>query len=176
MTDRKDLKKLIRTRMAETGESYTTASRHVSSGGRFRAIVEETIRLAAARREEEHRLYPPVRGIISGGELVRRMRERLSRAVPRPALHAYVEHLEGLDRADIVALVTLHYVGRNGDLAADTVEYAFTMQRAYVSREESRVTGLNKLIERTSMDRDLVSGLKLAAKIGLDIEELSRTT
>ncbi|WP_375772947.1 hypothetical protein NR798_19335 [Archangium gephyra] len=176
MTDRKDLKKLVRARMAETGESYTTALRHVSSGGRFRAIVEKTIRLAAAWREEEHRLYPPDRGIISGGELARRMRERLSGAVPRPAFHAYMEHLEGLDRGDIVALVTLHYVGRNGDPAADTVEYAFTTQRAYVSREESRVTGLNKLIERTSMDRDLVSGLKLAAKIGLDIEELSRTT
>ncbi|NOJ80220.1 hypothetical protein [Myxococcus xanthus] len=175
MTDKKDLKKLVRERKAETGESNTTALRHERNGGNFRSLVEATIRLAAARREEEHRMAPPTGGIISGSELARRMRERMDRQIPRPAHDAFVEHIAKLDRSTIVSLVTLHSLGREHEPTDGTIKVLLASHRAHMSREESRVTGMNKLMERTSIDRDLMNGLNAASHLGFDIEDLPFT-
>lgn len=53
MTDKKDFKKLVRERMAKTGESYTSARMHLLRSGPWEQIDEETE--ASLAREVEAR-------------------------------------------------------------------------------------------------------------------------
>jgi hypothetical protein len=142
-----------------------------ASGGRFRAIVEKTIRLATARREEGERLYPRTKEVQTGGDAIRRFSDELTGKTPRPAEHALMEYADSLDTADLAALVTLHYVGRNAYMFP-TPEATLAWQRNEIGKATVRDTALMKISERTLLGEYLKKGLEVAAAIGLDIEKL----
>lgn len=174
MTKKKDFKKRVRARMAQTGESYMTATRHVQADGRFRAIVEKTIRLATARREEETRLYPPSEEVEEEGDVdIRRLMDEWSGRTPRPAERALMDYVASLNVEDVAALVTLHYVGRDFR-ETEKPEAALAWQRDAMRSEHVRDTALGKFSERVLIDTYLKNGLKVAAAMGLDIEDLPR--
>ncbi|MFE8601982.1 hypothetical protein [Archangium violaceum] len=150
-----------------------TAARHVQAGGRFRAIVEKTIQLATARREEEVRLYPPSEEVETGGVDLRRLMDELSGRTPRPAKRALMDYVACLDVADAAALVTLHYVGRDFR-ETEKPEAALAWQRDAMRSEHVRNTALGKFSERVLIDEYLKKGLMVAAAMGLDIEDLPR--
>ncbi len=142
-------------------------------GERFRSIVEKTIQLATARREEAQRLYPPTDGINTGADLFRRSADEISGRTPRPAQQALMEYVASLSVEDAAALVTLHYVGRNFR-KTDKPEAALNWQRKAMRSPSVRDTALMKVMERVEIDEHLRKGLEVAAAMGLDIEELPR--
>ncbi|NRD51905.1 hypothetical protein D7Y15_12870 [Corallococcus sp. AB030] len=151
-----------------------TASSNERGRGRFRAIVEQTIQLARAMDEEYERLYPSTGGLLTASDLVRREVDALTGVRPRPAEQAFNQHLQVLDAADLVALVTLHYVGRDFQ-ETDKPEKVLQRQRIGMKSSRAAEDAREKLSERSRLDGLLVQGLRKARSIGLDIEALPLT-
>lgn len=139
--------------------------------GRFRAIVEQAIQLARVRDEEYERLYPSTGGLLTASDLLKREVDALTGVRPRPAEQDLNQYLQGLDAADSVALVTLHYVGRDFQ-ESDKPEKALQRQRIGMKSSHAAEEARAKLFERSRLDELLVQGLKKARSMGLDIEAL----
>ncbi|WP_158626579.1 DUF3775 domain-containing protein [Corallococcus interemptor] len=148
-----------------------TDSGNAESRGRFRAIVEQTIQLARAMYEESERLYPSAGGLLNASEVWKREADARTGAIPRPAEEAFGRYLQELDATDSVALVTLHYVGRDFE-ETDKPEKAFQRQRIGMKSSQAAKEAYAKLFGHSRLDELLVQGLKKARSMGLDIEAI----
>ncbi len=172
MTVKKDLKVLVRARMEETGEKYNTARRHVLAGARFRRVVDDIIKLAKRRREEEDRLYPPGEDL----DLTDALRDMMGEGPPRPEEQALAAKLDALSIKDLRALGTLMYVGRDFTVeespttVQDIIEYHYSLEW----QTDKREWVIDTLLEKHPLDEYLIAGLRIAAKASVDIERLPK--
>lgn len=116
-------------------------------------------------------MYPSTDGVLTGAELLKRSMDALTGKQPRPADRAFTQFLGGLEAADLCALVTLHYVGRNFQ-DSDKPEKALLWQSNNMRSSHVADEAFAKLSERRGLDEYLVRGLRRAMTMGLDIEAL----
>ncbi|MDI3288055.1 hypothetical protein [Polyangium sp. 15x6] len=157
-----NFKKLVRDRMAKTGESYQTAARHVRSAGegppvgRFEALVLLFIRLAKARREE-YEADPRYRTRSSTGEALDHAIEDLES--PPPCDKAFNEAIFAIPQEDVWKLAAVMYAGRdNTDL--------LTTYRGKVGNKRVVMS----IVEKSPLDEYLEAGLAKAKMDGFDLE------
>jgi hypothetical protein len=148
-------KKLIRERMAKTGESYQAAQRHVVGGGRFEAIVNRVATLARAagiEYDEASARLPIARTLYEGPDPSRN-------SVKYSAL---LVALRALSPADTRKMRMLMYSGRDNEPVSELSE------RLHI--EDPRVDVAVMMGKFRTLSRNLRNGLVLAAKEGFDLE------
>jgi hypothetical protein len=154
-------KKLIRERMAKTGESYQAAQRHLVGGGGgdggsipFEVVVRKIIHLAVARAVEMDGLRPenPIMDVPTVIHI---------HSQPKPEADRLRAALAALDYAQLRKLELLMYAGREDD--------DFRLLHDRLAKDSAVVTA-SILQSKRSLASYLEKGLAYARRDGIDLD------